>query len=945
MRSRLNAAGPRRANTSRHWSRLGGIGVALIIGLGCCEYVRAQITGTGAEAVLPPQQQDLSNVLIAAAVAVGTLSVLLIALLITGYRHWRRQGALRVELSKELDHCAKIEAALRASEARYRTIMEAAQDAVIASDPTGIVVFWNRAAERIFGYTADEAVGRSLFGLIVPPQYHEQKTRGMERFAQTGTGAAIGATLELTALRKGGEEFPIEISVSAYHDGTEHRGVALIRDITERKRDEEDLALHRTQLEAVNALLGRTLECDTKEAVARICLRKAKELTGSQFGFVGDLNEDGCFDVLSISKAGWDNCRMDADSAAKAIRGMELRGIAARVFQSGQTQIVNGLPTNPDRLELPPGHPALTDFLGVPLRRGDKTVGMIGLANKPGGYDETDAARIQILAHACTQALQSKEDELRLKRALEFQQTVVDTAATALFTVDTDQVITEVNDAFCHTLGFTREELIGKHRSILHGEPCGEGCGPYNSNRTDPIFRKQCVVYSKNGRRLTIIKNANVFRDHDGRIAGGIESFVDVTDLVEAHQAAEAATQAKSDFLANMSHEIRTPMTAILGFAETLTDPNLSPSDSLNAAHTIRRNGEHLLTIINDILDLSKIEAGRMQVEQMECSPCQVVAEVASLMGVRAGAKEIAFEVDYLSEIPEKITTDPTRLRQILINLVGNAIKFTEQGCVRLTVRYQDGDGSPHLQFDTIDTGVGMTAVQAENLFQPFMQADASTTRKFGGTGLGLSVSKHLAQMLGGDVTLVQSVPQAGTHFRVTIATGSLDDVRMIADPQTNMEVALDSEQAPAGEGNSLSTVRILLAEDGADNQRLISHILRKAGAEVAIVENGALAVEAALAAQTEMSPFDVVLMDMQMPVMDGYEAVGLLRQRGYKPPIIALTAHAMASDRDRCLQAGCDDYATKPIDRRKLVASIQQLVRRPTASVESNSTPDARVT
>ena len=219
--------------------------------------------------------------------------------------------------------------------------------------------------------------------------------------------------------------------------------------------------------------------------------------------------------------------------------------------------------------------------------------------------------------------------------------------------------------------------------------------GCMTHNRSERIFRKECIVHTKAGRRLTVIKNAEVIRDHAGHITGGIESFVDVTDLVEAREAAEAATQAKSDFLANMSHEIRTPMTAILGFAETLTDPALSPSDRLNAAHTIRRNGEHLLTIINDILDLSKIEAGKMEVECVVCSPCQIVAEAKSLIEARTITKSIVFDVEYQGQIPERITTDPTRMRQILLNLLGNAVKFTESGQVRLIACCPDRENHP----------------------------------------------------------------------------------------------------------------------------------------------------------------------------------------------------------------------------------------------------------
>ena len=395
---------------------------------------------------------------------------------------------------------------------------------------------------------------------------------------------------------------------------------------------------------------------------------------------------------------------------------------------------------------------------------------------------------------------------------------------------------------------------------------------------------------------------------------------------------AETANAAKSEFLANMSHEIRTPMTAILGFAESIQNGDLSPSERLNAIYTIRRNGEHLLEIINDILDLSKIEAGKMTVECTACEPCRIVADVVSLMRVRADAKGLPFHVEYIGAIPQTIQSDPTRLRQILINLIGNAIKFTEVGGVRLVTRLVGCDeAETRLQFDVIDSGRGMTADQAARLFQPFTQADSSMTRKFGGTGLGLTISKRFAILLGGDVTIAETRERVGTTVRAAVATGSLRDVDMLADPMAATLIADRSELSAPSEAPSLEGCRILLAEDGPDNQRLISLVLRRAGAEVTIAENGEVAVAAVMAAPSRgkegdaIAAFDVILMDMQMPVMDGYEATALLRQKGCTLPIIALTANVMAGDKETCLQAGCDDFAGKPIDRVKLVTMIRR--------------------
>jgi CheY-like chemotaxis protein len=348
---------------------------------------------------------------------------------------------------------------------------------------------------------------------------------------------------------------------------------------------------------------------------------------------------------------------------------------------------------------------------------------------------------------------------------------------------------------------------------------------------------------------------------------------------------------------------------------------------------TIRRNGNHLLHIINDILDLSKIEAGKFQVEWQPCSPAAILADAVSLLRVRAQAKGIALKLEFAGPMPDTILTDPARLRQILLNLIGNAIKFTEAGSVRLLARVDDAaTAQPTFVCEVTDTGIGMTAEQVQNLFQPFHQADASTSRKFGGTGLGLAISKRLATLLRGDITLT-SQPGQGSTFTLTVDPGPLSDVAFHDHPAES----LAPPASPSAISSPVPTLdcRILLAEDGADNKRLIAFVLSKAGAEVTTVENGQEAIEAALAAfpngeRREDGPeaFDVILMDMQMPVMDGYEATRRLRAAGYNRPIIALTAHAMADDRQKCLEAGCDDYVTKPIDRVKLVGMIAGVLK-----------------
>jgi PAS domain S-box-containing protein len=435
--------------------------------------------------------------------------------------------------------------------------------------------------------------------------------------------------------------------------------------------------------------------------------------------------------------------------------------------------------------------------------------------------------------------------------------------------------------------------------------------------------------------------NVSVIRAADGSPASMIGVTRDISsrkraeeELTGAKQAAEAASRAKSEFLANMSHEIRTPMTAILGYVDVLSEGcarkcPFNHSGIGDPLDVIRHNADHLLRVIDDVLDLSKIEAGKVVLEQMQCSPCSIVAEVVSLMRVRAVAKGLSLDVRYDGRIPETIESDPTRLRQILLNLVGNAIKFTEAGTICLVTSFCEiPKGRPTLQFQVIDTGIGMSAETQERLFRPFTQADASTTRRFGGTGLGLTISRRLAELLGGDISASSGVGK-GSTFTLRVPARLLDGVRLIDVPSECERTSNSKIGAKAVMGMKLAAgCRLLLAEDGPDNQRLIAFLLRKAGAEVAVAENGQQAMELALAAHAEARPFDVVLMDMQMPVMDGYEATRRLRKAGHTAPIIALTAHAMKEDRQKCLDAGCDDYLAKPIDRNSLLETVGRYVK-----------------
>jgi len=415
---------------------------------------------------------------------------------------------------------------------------------------------------------------------------------------------------------------------------------------------------------------------------------------------------------------------------------------------------------------------------------------------------------------------------------------------------------------------------------------------------------------------------------------------------------AEAANESKSNFLANMSHEIRTPLTAIIGFGEELLDESLTDSQRTEAVDLIVRNGKHLLELVNEILDLSKIEAGRLDVELVSVSVREVVEDVLAALRIRAKEKQLGLRISYATAIPDRITTDPTRVRQILMNLLGNALKFTESGSVTMTVRLSEiadreilATQGTLLHIDVTDTGIGIAERDIPRLFQPFTQADVTTTRRFGGTGLGLTISRRLAQLLGGDVT-VRSEVGVGSTFTVSLATGSLADVRLL-DQSELLESATRPANVPQPDQQTLSA-RVLLVDDAPDNRLLVSRILQKHGALVETAEDGREGADRAWQAFASGEPFDVVLMDMQMPILDGFGATRELRSRGYDRPIVALTANAQPSDLLQCREVGCDAHAAKPIDRASLFRTIAELTERPVSdtvvSDGSNSASDQDV-
>lgn len=387
-------------------------------------------------------------------------------------------------------------------------------------------------------------------------------------------------------------------------------------------------------------------------------------------------------------------------------------------------------------------------------------------------------------------------------------------------------------------------------------------------------------------------------------------------ELLEAKQTAELADRAKTEFLANISHELRTPLTAILGFAENWLEraEQSGLNEDVEDARTIQRNSAYLSRILSGLLDFSNLEAGRLILSRSRCSPREILNDIEFTSRLGAEQKHLRLRSEIDDDVPDQITTDPARVHQVLTNLVENAIKFTSEGSVTLRASVTPrGYGAPRVAFDVIDTGVGMSEETLKTAFESFSQADSSSSREYGGLGLGLALATRLVELLGGELTVVSTLAE-GSAFRLTLplegeSTGATGQISVRAE-----------------EGERLRG-RILVAEDGPDNRKLLERILGKMGVEMEMVDNGADAVELALAADRQGDPFGLILMDMQMPRMDGITATTELRRNDYTGPIVALTADARSSHRDECLRAGCNEYLEKPIERPKLYQALRELL------------------
>lgn len=793
-------------------------------------------------------------------------------------------------------------------------ILENASCAIISTSVDGTILTINRAAERMLGYRAAELIGKTTPEIIHDREEVRQRAEeysrefnidlkpGFEVFVEKARRGGMDDS-EWTYIHKNGSRFPVQLSISALRNSlgeiTGYLGIAT--DISERR-----------------SALAALAESE----------RRFRQMADAVPTMVWISNVKGeCYDFNQtwLDFTGRSIEEEQGNGWVEGVHPDDLKQCLETYFKAIENR-------TPFKME-------------YRLRRRDGEYRWIFDEGRPRFSGENEFLGF---IGGCTDVTEQREAENLSGRTMAQLQAFIQDVPAAVAMFDNEMRYLLHSPRWVMDYGLGGENLVGRshyevfpeiddkwkqlHRRCLAGEVLR--CDEDHFVRVD-------------GREQGLRWEIRPWHTPDGAIGGVVMFTEDITaqrvaveELRKAREQAEAATQAKSDFMANMSHEIRTPMNAILGYSDLIiADPELrdNPEKRADAVRSIRRNGEHLLIIINDILDISKIEAGRMTVERIPMDPIQVIDEVLDLTHFRAKEKGISLDLQWESKLPGRILCDPVRLRQIIWNLVGNAVKFTERGAVTISARCdRDTNEDCTLEIRVRDTGIGIPPDRMEFLFKPFSQADNSLTRRFGGTGLGLAISRKLARMLDGDITVV-STPGLGTEFTLTLPLGNLDpaefhDVLNCHVPvPTGADFPIVESSPPKQEPTAsapalpLSGVNILFAEDGPDNQKLISFMLRKGGASVTVVENGKLAVESLTVDGTvngpliSPPPFHLVLMDMQMPEMDGYTATQTLRDKGADFPIIALTAHAMSSDRDLCLAAGCTEYATKPIDKKTL--------------------------
>ena len=743
-------------------------------------------------------------------------------------------------------------------------VVNSSQDAIYSFTLDARILSWNSAAETLFGWTEAEVLGQPA-SLFAPAELIAER----ERLIELVTRGESVRQFETTCVRKDGSRFDAMLTFSPVVAHGNIVGIsAITRDITERKRAQE-------QRDEQARLLDLSLDAIIVSSTAGGTIQYWNEGAEKLYGY--SAAEALGHSIDELLKTAYPVSRLD---------------IGKKIDDEGEW-----------------------DGRLVHIRKSGAQVAVLSRMQRiirPGGDVILEVNRdITII----------EEAERAVTEAAAHLNAIVETAVDGIITIDERGAVESVNPAAEKIFGYPAADMVGMEISLLVPDLADSGGYALSSHLSTGEGQSTESSAEMRGRR----KNSNEFPLDVGfseTVLGERRFFTALVRdasarkkaeqaLVDAKNAADAANRAKSEFLANMSHEIRNPMTGVMGYADILLE-RLQDSKDLECVRAIKNSGQYLLQIINDLLDLAKIEAQGLELEKREIDLPGFLTDVYTLMEGAARGKALPLVLKYEGMIPHRIESDPKRLRQILINLLGNAIKFTHHGGAELTVRYNAE--RRELELNVSDSGIGMTEEQQQNLFKPFTQGDSTVTKAYGGTGLGLAITKRLVEALGGRIT-VTSVPGRGSTFYVMLPVHVLADTA-----HGNFEMASEMAELP---GRQMLGARVMVVEDQPDIRRLLEHFITDAGGKVTAFDTGEAALKAV---EQRTDDFDVILMDIQMPLLDGYETTRRLRALGFTRPIVAVTAGAMAGDQAKCLAAGCSEYVSKPIDRAKLLEVITRI-------------------
>ena len=798
------------------------------------------------------------------------------------------------------------------------SILNSANFSCIATDAKGIIHIFNIGAEHMLGYAAEDVMNRLTPAELFDPQEVNARAKALSVELQTPITPGFGALVirasrgiediyEMTYIRKDGSRLPAIVSVTAQRDSKDRiSGYLLIgTDNTARKRAEDALLKAGALQSAIfNSANFSSIATDAHGVIQIFNVGAERMLGYSADDVMKKINAVDISDPEEVlARAEALSLELEAPIAA---------GFEALVYKASRSiediYELTYIRKDGSRLPTVVSVTALRDTEGA-------IIGYLLI-----GIDNT--ARKQIEAEQKVLAQRLRDHQF-------YTRSLFESNIDALMTTDAPGIITDVNKQMEALTGCTRDELIGAPFKNLFTDPLRAEAGIRLALSKRKVTDYELTACDRQGKETVVSYNATPFYDRDRRLQGVFAAVREISErkryeisLREATRSAEQANCAKSDFLANMSHEIRTPMNVVIGLSYLLGQTGLNEEQSSFVAK-INVASKALLAVINDVLDLSKIEAGELKLESAPFSPQQMLQQVIDVMAVTADAKGIVLKLNLPEELPVTLQGDATRLNQILTNLLSNAIKFTEHGSVELAVKVlAAGDSNVTLCFSVTDTGIGIEPEMTDLLFSPFIQADASITRRYGGTGLGLSIVKHLAKLLGGDVD-VTSTPGVGSEFSVTLTFALAAQQSVVHDDIAAPGVGA----ARAVAGRALLGVRVLAVDDSDINLEVARRILELEGATVWLARNG---LEAFERLQLQPHGIDVVLMDVQMPVLDGHAATRRIRvELGLTElPIIALTAGALSSERPNAIAAGMDDFILKPFDVGTLVGSILRHVK-----------------